>query len=283
MLGSLHAIPHQYDKAFAYGSMDSSFTLFSLLFVYSDISNTPISALRPKHPSYALVVLAHHQKIPSYRSYTGDVVDIKTWLKANGGIDCRSRAVHCDRDGRAAIHLVAKKGHLAALEALIEGNADAELVEPLKGETALHVVSSNAHLAMARYLASQNIDLDAQNLRGQTVFEIENTEAIQTALLKAGASPNITSADGIPVLHRAIRKGFIGTVRKLVEKGANVSTLDAEGYSPLRLAYGHLELSEEKLLRLSKPSSTPRRHKASYRTVSSKSCFTKQFTTIDFW
>jgi ankyrin repeat protein len=198
----------------------------------------PIPAITPERNISELLIDA---------AKSADTEAIKTYLQANANVDFRSRVAHHDCNGRAAIHFVAKTGPLAALEALIEANADADLTEPLERETAIHIAASNGQLAIVRYLVSKNVNLDAQNLYGQTPLVVATTEAIQTTLLNAGASPNITSADDIPVLHKAIRLGSVGTIRKLVEKRANVNALDADGYSPLRLAYDHSGIPESKI------------------------------------
>jgi cytohesin len=175
----------------------------------------------------------------------GSVKAIKACLDAKVDIDYQSRSRHQDRNGRAVIHLVAKRGQLAALEALIEGRVDVDLVEPIDGEIALHIAARNGHAEMVRYLVLQKVDLDVRNIHGLTPLMVASTEGIQKILLDAGASPNIKDRNGVPILYATIRRGLVGTVRKLVAKGAHINHLNGAGRHALGVAYDFSKVSEE--------------------------------------
>ncbi|RGP68757.1 ankyrin repeat [Fusarium longipes] len=180
-------------------------------------------------------------------SDVGDVAAIKKCLEANADINYLSREKSLDRSGHAAIHLAAKKGHLPAVQVLVRANANIDIASPLQNETALQIAARNDQLAVVRYLVSQGAKLDVQDLHGETPLTAAISEDIQLALLAAGAGPNIKTLNGYTALHRAIGMGFVESVRKLVDRGALVNAVTPNGNFPLRLAFEHTELSEEKI------------------------------------
>ncbi|KAI4673559.1 uncharacterized protein J4E88_008614 [Alternaria novae-zelandiae] len=172
----------------------------------------------------------------------GDAEGIRECLRNNA--DVNFLAMH-DQHGCAAIHIVAKKGHLPALEALVEGNVDVNSVELQEEETALHIAARSGNSTMVRYLVSKNANFDARNRHQQTPLMVATEETVQIDLLKSGADPNIQDMDDNTALHSAIRLGHVNTVRELVRKGANVNALGADDCSPLRMAYLQREISEK--------------------------------------
>ncbi|KAF2730552.1 ankyrin [Polyplosphaeria fusca] len=61
----------------------------------------------------------------------------------------------------------------------------------------------------------------------------QNSEAVST-LLQSGADPDLSDDKGKTALHRAVvRGGDLGTIRRLLEAGANIGARDKEGTTPM--------------------------------------------------
>jgi ankyrin repeat protein len=62
-------------------------------------------------------------------------------------------------------------------------------------------------------------------------------EKVVAVLLEAGANPNVSLGGESRPLHRAVQTGHSGIVKLLIDAGADVNQPDAEGNTPLSLAY----------------------------------------------
>ena len=77
----------------------------------------------------------------------------------------------------------------------------------------------------------------------------DNVKTVITLLIAAGANVNAaSSSDGNTPLHKAAYSGNIEAVRLLLESGANVNAINAEGKSPLAMARYSSGKAEERIV-----------------------------------
>ena len=182
----------------------------------------------------------------------GDTNVIKTFLDA--GMDPNSRG----DSGETALMQVAYSGSEAALILLLERGANVSLADD-EGRTALHWAASGpfSHQCVT-VLLDHGADPNARTPKGDTPL----TEAVSLplsdpseasllqnyidtikTLLDHGADVNAKNDRGIGPLVRAAIGGSPRIVRLLIERGANVRTLDNQGQTArtYALQYGHDE------------------------------------------
>ena len=109
-----------------------------------------------------------------------------------------------DSDGNCALHFAARYGHTAAVEFLLERNA--ELVKKKNGTrfrpggTALHDAAAGGHPEVIKILIRNKADVDAQDSMGWTPLHraayYGRTKALQE-LISFGASPSIADERGV--------------------------------------------------------------------------------------
>jgi len=112
--------------------------------------------------------------------------------------------------------------------------------EDLKQKESSDIYHGAEHNDMA--LLNQGIsgggDVNVSNLQGVTplLLAVKNhNQAIVGVLLKAGANPNIISADSSPV-HEACRKYHPQILAQLLDNGSQINIATPDGKTPLHLA-----------------------------------------------
>ncbi len=152
-------------------------------------------------------------------AYYGDVSALRLLLANGAGLHELGRDFGLNG---AAFH-----GHWRLCEFLLERGAQVGYADPATGETALH--SAVMHEDRARQ------------------------ERVVTVLLRGGANPNARTKPGVVTgavmrdgrtmgetpLHRAAAFGGVATIRRLIEAGADVTSVDDRGDSPLAWASWH--------------------------------------------
>jgi cytohesin len=148
------------------------------------------------------------------------------WLAESGQID-KLRAALADgadpnardEEGRSPLHLAAERGHLEAIDALVDAGADLEAAETAApGWRPLHraclpspVRAQGDPPTIARLLA-RGADALAANTRGVTALHLVvpwgEAELVE-ALLEAGAVAGAADANGVTPLHAACRRGSL--------------------------------------------------------------------------
>ena len=130
-------------------------------------------------------------------------------------------------DGRTRLMLVARRGKLARVEALIAWHADVNAVNKY-GNTTLILAS--------RYGLAKVAGVDAANNSGLTALVRASCNGhveVVRALLAAGAGVDAAANDGWTALIHASDLGDLRSVRVLLAAGAGVDAADINGWTPL--------------------------------------------------
>merc|ERR1711935_990709 len=109
------------------------------------------------------------------------------------------------------LYIAAQDGHVDAVRALLEQNADPNLARTDIGTTPLYIAARNGHVDAVR------------------------------ALLEHNADPNLATTDeyGATPLYIAAQNGHVDAVQALLEQNANPNTTTTDGaWTPLKMATG---------------------------------------------
>ena len=149
---------------------------------------------------------------------------------ANGGL----------RSGETLLMRCAYTGDPVAARALLDHGAEVGATEPSRGQTALMWAAANRQAGVARVLLEYGATVDA---RTRVVRQLRGTGQASTTSPE-GAS--MFDAGGFTPLLFATRHGDIESAEVLLNAGADVNTMAADGNSALTLAAmsGHGRLAE---------------------------------------
>lgn len=127
-------------------------------------------------------------------------------------------------DGSTLLVAAIKRGQLASVEALLEGGADPNRVDP-RGDTPVHAAAFSGKADLLRAVLAHGGDPDARNRHTDAtplVQALLSPSATQyTVLLDAGADPDAADRNGDTPLHVAARTNNGGAILALLEKGAS--------------------------------------------------------------
>ena len=77
-----------------------------------------------------------------------------------------------DEEGRTALHVAARDGHMGCVYRLAQGGTNV-LAQDKSGNTALHLAAENGHTEVAVFLASKRFYmLSTRNANGQTASDL---------------------------------------------------------------------------------------------------------------
>ncbi|KAL8387255.1 hypothetical protein RB595_010043 [Gaeumannomyces hyphopodioides] len=127
----------------------------------------------------------------------------------------------------------------AVMAELLKAGADPKRIWPGTKDTLLHLAASKGYFdVLGLLLSSGRVDLDAEDAQGLTPLLKSKSEAVLTAILKAGADPmRRWPGSGNTVLHHAADSGWTKAVRQLVAmRAVDVQAKNADGLTPLKLA-----------------------------------------------
>jgi len=162
---------------------------------------------------------AHGVSVINWCAYYGDVSALR-YLLINGE-KLESLGENFDLNG-AAFH-----GHWKLCQFLIENGADPNHKLSENGETPLHSAASKAHRPaqnlVMQVLLANNADPNAKTVAGK----------------ETGAFMRDVRTRGETALHRAAAFGGEGSIRMLLDAGADKEARDANGDSPLSWASWH--------------------------------------------
>lgn len=142
-------------------------------------------------------------------------------------------------NGRTPLHLAASGGNHQTVTLLLAAGADPNAVDS-SGLTPLMCAAWMGREAVVAPLVKAGARLDATGREaGFTALHLAATapgrEHVVTALLQAGADPNVADANGRTALHQAAIHGAVGVARVLIQGGAAMIP-DSNGTTPLMSA-----------------------------------------------
>ena len=157
-----------------------------------------------------------------------------------------------DRVGRGALHSLVKgrRPKEAMMTLLVEAGAD--MNQPWYLGTPLHVAARRRNVRMVQRLLDLGADPHAGDWDGSSPAHKASDAATVRCLLEAGQNVEIVDNFGRTPLHRAAQLGRTEIVKVLLEMGADTSSSDRTGNTPLLLAlftYGN-EASIHRILHL---------------------------------
>ncbi len=135
----------------------------------------------------------------------------------------------------APIHDAAKKGDVAALEAVLAAGADVNESDGFG--TPLYYAARRGHLAAAKLLIERGADVNASAKFGPALVAAAAKGKIElmTLLLENGANPD-AQFEGQAALHISVKLGCLDCVKALVAAGAKVNAQTKDGKTPIHLA-----------------------------------------------
>jgi ankyrin repeat protein len=121
-----------------------------------------------------------------------------------------------------------------------------------KGQTLLEIAAVQGQLECIKVLVAGGAEVDGVGSRGRTalIHVLDfwwNSGSVVCALLDAGANPNVRDPEGNPALHKAVARGQLDLVRRLLAcSSIDVSAVDARGRTALHRAaeFGCVEIMD---------------------------------------
>ncbi|KAK2506044.1 hypothetical protein MC885_001743 [Smutsia gigantea] len=137
-----------------------------------------------------------------------------------------------DTAGRNALHLAAKYGHALCLQKLLQYNCPTEHVD-LQGRTALHDAAMADCPSSIQLLCDHGASVNAKDVDGRTPLVLATQmcrPAICQLLIDRGADINSRDKQNRTALMLGCEYGCTDAVEVLIKNGADVSLLDALGH-----------------------------------------------------
>ncbi|XP_027707510.1 uveal autoantigen with coiled-coil domains and ankyrin repeats isoform X1 [Vombatus ursinus] len=137
-----------------------------------------------------------------------------------------------DAAGRNALHLAAKYGHALCLQKLLQYNCPTEHAD-LQGRTALHDAAMADCTSSIQLLCDHGASVNARDVDGRTPLILATQmcrPAICQLLIDRGADVNVRDKQNRTALMLGCEYGCKDAVEVLIKNGADVSLLDALGH-----------------------------------------------------
>lgn len=152
-----------------------------------------------------------------------------------------------DSRGFSPLMIAAQHGSTDIVEILVNNDADADL-ESVEKDTALLLAAANSHFGCVRQLVDVGADVNAANNRRETTLLHVVHDVTTTAhLLRAGADPNVTTAEGVSPLSVAVHNGYVDVIADLLQANCD-PTVPGHNGRPLQTAIYSGSLMTVKLL-----------------------------------
>ncbi|EXU95103.1 ankyrin repeat protein [Metarhizium robertsii] len=162
---------------------------------------------------------------------SGNDSAVRMMLAAGADVDCR------DGQQSTPLHWAVSFGHRSTAELLLDGGADANSRDKY-GNTPLHWAIS--YPTIMKPLLDRGVEVDIQNMNGKTSLMwsvlAEQRETTQMLLGRGAATVNVRDENGCTALHGAAAKGCNSIIICLLDKGADVTATDKDGWTPLDVA-----------------------------------------------
>jgi ankyrin repeat protein len=181
-------------------------------------------------------------------------------------------------EGTTVLHWAARTGNLTVLKSLVEGNKEKVDVRDGTGRTPLLVAVQNGNAAAVEFLIQHQADITAVDGRGMSVLHhaamqnnaplimyflgekyraktqqllttfdrshrrpietalTENRREAAMALINGGSPIDASDSEGMTLLHWAAKYGYDDLAQLLIAKGTDLNTKDKKGRVPLHLA-----------------------------------------------
>jgi ankyrin repeat protein len=143
-----------------------------------------------------------------------------------------------DGNGSSPLHLASEKGHLEAVECLLNHSTFGKYQLNKQGKTSFTIAAENNHAHLYDILQLGDVMLRAAR--------VDDSRGIRTCLTDGG-NVNVNRKDqyGWTPLHRAAFKGRVESVKVLISGGAEIDALDYDGVTPLHCCVeaGHVQVA----------------------------------------
>ncbi|BES94180.1 Ion channel nompc [Nesidiocoris tenuis] len=145
-----------------------------------------------------------------------------------------------NKRGARSIHTAAKYGHVGIINTLLQKGEHVD-VTTSDNYTPLHIAVESCKPAVVETLLGYGADV---HVKGGSLLEtplhiaarVKDGEKCALMLLKSGAGPNLTTADGQTPVHVAARHGNLSTLLLLLEDNGDPMFKSKNGETPLHLA-----------------------------------------------
>ena len=157
------------------------------------------------------------------------------------GVNLNTQNLH----GDTALILATKQNNTKCVRLLTEFGSNVNL-QGKNGQTALMHAVKSKNTNCLQVLIEADADLNVQNDNGQTALMIGIPESVEAVymLINAGADVNLACSKGKTAIAVAASSGQMDSIRKLIERGADVNIKKEDhGITPLMAAAqnGHTE------------------------------------------
>jgi ankyrin repeat protein len=145
-----------------------------------------------------------------------------------------------DWSGYTAFHHAASGGYTLSLEALFQGGVDPNVGDRQNGKPLQRAIDDD-ELAAVQILLKHGVEWNFKDTLGRTVFHaaaVNDRSQILRLLLQTCKDVDIDSQgdNGETPLHDAAQRGYLETVKVLLEFGARTDILNKGGRTPVRAA-----------------------------------------------
>ena len=171
-------------------------------------------------------------KTPLHEAIRLGMTDMETLLLRRGA-DIESR----DLEGNTPFMEAVLSGNITTAELLAGMGADPD-TRNFRGDTPLHITSAMETTDLATLLLGWGASIHAKNAQGRTPYQnalVSSPVMVRTFITRDRL--NLTDENGSSLLHIAVReRASLAIIRTIMDLGVRISSVDAEGRTPVRIA-----------------------------------------------